>query len=420
MDYKKLVVSTDSLIDRLFQFIPGRQSEHKKFISEMILGILGARSVLLSNISRFLAEPIPFIHTEQRISKFLYKKQVPWSDLKLRCCELGSFQLQKDDTIAFDPGDLVKDYAEKMENLYRVHDGSEDDCGNGYEDFCAEGVQWVNGNRFQIPLYQRLSNARCPDYRSQNHQIIEAIQVIHEYVRDKGIWTFDRGHDRSRIFTNALFRLDIRWIIRAKENRAVIPEDPKYLMPLKYQPGLFDIVSKIKLTDQPLRLTFPQKSGELHVGWTRVKLTIDPDERWITVVVVHDKRNEKPVVLLTNLEVHNDLEATLIFGRYLERWRKEEGFRFCKSYLNTESIRTLSFNSISNLAWLAHLTYYFITLFYKGSPEQVLSEIKKRLKHFNSVDEIGYRYYRVADVMRILLWEQMGKPVSSLTFTEVG
>ena len=34
--------------------------------------------------------------------------------------------------IAIDPGDIRKKYASKMEYLYRVHDGSENDIGDGY------------------------------------------------------------------------------------------------------------------------------------------------------------------------------------------------------------------------------------------------------------------------------------------------
>jgi hypothetical protein len=343
---QNLIVSSDSLADRLFQFCDDARQHrhHKKFFAEMIIGILGSKSTLVANVARFLNEDQELGSTENRLCQMLSNPHLPWAELRERVIELGCFQVGRDDVIAFDPGEIIKEYAEKMENLYRVHDGSRDECGNGFEDFSVEAIQWRDGKKMHIPLYQKLISANCEDYISQNAQICEAIYAVHEHLgENRGVWAFDRAHDRSRIFGKALLPLSdrMRWIVRAKENRSVIPENPKYLMPGKYHPGLMDIVKRMPLWESPRRLTFPKTTGEIHLGWERVQLVIDNchHERWLSLVVAHDRRNKEPVVLITNERVLSPEDAIQVFGYYLERWGKEEGYRFCKSFLNTENIR---------------------------------------------------------------------------------
>lgn len=420
---RQLFISPESLVERIFQFSESKQPRHRVFFQEMITGLLGSKSALVANVARFLDEPTELKQTEKRLCRMLNNDQIPWEELKTRVTELEARRVNPDDVIAFDPGDIVKKYALKMENLYRVHDGSQDDCGNGYEDFQVEAIQWKDGKKHHIPLYQKLINAKCEDYISQNAQICDAIYAVHEHLGDKkGVWCFDRGHDRSRIFEKALLPLSpkMRWIVRAKENRAVIPINPAYQNPRQYHPGLFDLARQIPLSGQPIRLTFPKVTGELFVGWERVRLAMDERDTELTVLVVHDRRNTEPVVLLSNLEVSSMEDAIVTFGYYLERWGKEEGYRFTKSFLNAEDVRMLNWEGIQNLNWLIYLTYVFVTLFYQSAPAEIDRLCEKRLKHFRDIDEVGYRYYRVASLMRILLWEQRGKPSIALSMTEVG
>ena len=212
----------------------------------------------------------------------------------------------------------------------------------------------------------------------------------------------------------------MRWIVRAKENRSVIPMNPAFLNPRQYHPGLLDLAKQIPLFDQPIRLTFPKVTGSIFVGWETIQLAMDERETELTVLVAHDRRNAEPVILLTNLKIQSVADAIVVFGYYLERWGKEEGYRFTKSFLNAEDVRMLNWSGIQNLSWLIYLTYVFVTLFYQSAPTEIDRLCEKRLKHFRPIDEVGYRYYRVASLMRMLLWEQRGRPAIALSMTEVG
>jgi hypothetical protein len=138
------------------------------------------------------------------------------------------------------------------------------------------------------------------------------------------------------------------------------------------------------------------------------------------LVIAHDRRNKEPVYLLTCIPVETAEDALLAFGYYLERWGQEEGYRFEKSFLNIENIRTEKFPSIPNLAFLVFLVYFFVSLFYQSNPSIIESLIEKRLKNFVTVKDIQYRYYRVGQLMRLLICEQKNKDFAALLATEVG
>ena len=97
-----------------------------------------------------------------------------------------------------------------MDYLYPVHDGSTGKIGLGWEDFGVEAIHWENGRKTHTPLYSKLSNASCPDYVSQNHQIMKAIRSVYEQLDEWcGVWAFDRLHDRT-----ILFKFLLKWMKR--------------------------------------------------------------------------------------------------------------------------------------------------------------------------------------------------------------
>ncbi len=95
---QQLIVSAKSLINILFKLVAsprGRaRTDHKQFIQDMVFGIIGSRSPLLGNISRFLAEDIELAHTEQRLSRLLRSNALSWDDLTERQTELACRRVQ--------------------------------------------------------------------------------------------------------------------------------------------------------------------------------------------------------------------------------------------------------------------------------------------------------------------------------------
>jgi hypothetical protein len=409
--------AVENFVNELFRFEDVTRStrRHKDFIIDMIIGILGSRSTLISNIGRFLNEPIPLKSTEDRLCRMLSSEHLPWEGLRLRALDVGATAVKSDDIIAFDPGDVTKNYAQKMAYLYPVHDGSLGRRRLGWEDFSVEAIHWENGEKVQIPLYEKLTNAICPGYISQNHQIIEAIKSIHRQLGDHvGVWAFDRLHDRQILF-DFLLTLNLRWIVRLKFNRRLRFVDEEVTIKMS------DVMEILKLSKESWWLLFPKCSGQLHVAWRKVRLPSGKKRnKDLTLVMIRDERNEKPVIFLTNLKVVDDLSAMIAFGYYLERWGKEEGYRFQKSFLNLENLRPLGWSSIQNLALLVHLAYFFITWFHRKNKETVEKLCREQLKTFKPIEDIHYRYYRIGQIIQMSLWEEMGAASSALAMTEVG
>jgi hypothetical protein len=421
---KQIVVSAKSLVERLFQFSSVDEYAHKQFVEQMIAGIIGSQSTLLSNIGRFLDEKCRLKHTVKRLGRMLNNVRIPLQELQVRMLELASFRVQDDAVIAFDPGDIYKKYARKMDGIYKVWDGSEKKINNGYELFSAEAVQWKDGKKFQIPLFEKITSAALPDYVSQNLQIIQLVRLVHDYLQGKGIYTFDRGHDRSVLFRELFLKLEnFRWILRVYENRGVVPLDSKYdnLRPNKVCPGMMDLAEAIPLEPRWIQLREPKTTGHLRIGYTQLKLHQDGnDERVLSLIVVHDFRNEKPVYLLTNLDVKSIDEAAIVFGQYLCRWAVEESYRFRKSYLKLEQIRVLNLRAIQMLHFLVHLSYFFICLFDWTQEGKYLDTDQHQIKHFKPVSELKFRYYRVAEWIKLRLIEQRKQSYGALIYTPFG
>lgn len=419
-----IVVSASSLVEKLFQFASVDIYSHRRFVEQMIAGIIGSQSTLLSNIGRFLNENCRLHHTEKRLSRMLNNLKIPLQELQVRMLELASFRVQEDAVIAFDPGDIYKKYAKKMDGLYPVWDGSEKKVHNGYELFSAEAIQWKEGKRHHIPLFEKLITAGCSDYVSQNLQIIESVTLVHSYLQGKGIWTFDRGHDRSWLFKNLFLKLEnFRWVLRVYENRNVIPVDPKYqkIMPNKVCPGLMDLAKQVPLEIRTIQLREPMTTAPLRIGYTQLRLYGDKnDQRTLSLVVVHDFRNEEPVYLLTGLPIHSIEEAVVVFGYYICRFGIEESFRFRKSYLKLEQLRAMSLHGIRMLHFLVYLSYFFICLFDRSIGSKLLDTEQHLIKHFKPVQDLKFRYYRVAEYIKIRLLEQRKLPYPALISTPFG
>lgn len=88
-----------------------------------VLRIQASEDVKLSNIARSLNEEIPLIKTETRLSRNLGRMDLTES-INAKLIAEGGTRIQQGTVIALDISDLDKPYAEEMEYLALVRDGS--------------------------------------------------------------------------------------------------------------------------------------------------------------------------------------------------------------------------------------------------------------------------------------------------------
>jgi len=179
----------------------GLDKPKQKFIHQMIYGIQASKDVKLSNIARTLDEDIPLIKTETRLSRQINSKDLT-SNIGKRLIEEGKPFIKEDTVLALDLSDISKEHSKKQEGLAPVRDGSTGKIKDGWPTLAIVGAD-VRGDKV-IPLYGKLYTKRGFGFKSENLEILNAIDEVIKRVGKKGIWALDRG-DRRKLFVPILW-----------------------------------------------------------------------------------------------------------------------------------------------------------------------------------------------------------------------
>lgn len=119
----------------------------------MLYGIQATQDVKLSSMSRSWQEKVPLIKTEDRLSRNLAAPALD-THLLQRLAAMGSPRVSARTVLCLDLSDVRKEYAQKMEYLDRVGDGSSGEVHQGYW-LCEVTAAEVHGGEI-VPLFQKL------------------------------------------------------------------------------------------------------------------------------------------------------------------------------------------------------------------------------------------------------------------------
>ena len=72
------------------------------------------------------------------------------------------------------------------------------------------------------------------------------------------------------------------------------------------------------------------------------------------------------------------------------------------------------------LHFLVYLSYFFLCLFDFSIGSKILDTYQHLIKHFKPVEDLKFRYYRIAEFVKIRLLEQLKQPYQALIFTPIG
>ena len=111
-----------------------------RFVLQMLFGIQSSQDVKLSNIARSLKEGISLMRSKKRLSRNLKSAELE-KELTPQLVRMGSLRIQPNTVLALDLSDIRKEYAQKMENLATVRDGSAGELHLGY---------WLCGDRKSV------------------------------------------------------------------------------------------------------------------------------------------------------------------------------------------------------------------------------------------------------------------------------
>jgi hypothetical protein len=370
----------------------------RKFLVQMLYGIQASKDVKLSNIARSLNEEIALIKTETRLSRNLGRMDLTEQINKSLIAD-GGKRIKGETVIALDLSDLDKRYAQKMEYLALVRDGSTGETkSSGYWLMDVLGAD-VEGEDL-IPLYGELYSQGAEGFRSENRQILNAMDRVMEGIGQKGVWAMDRGGDRSRLF-KGFFERKLRFVVRLVGERDLILSNGQKKNSLKIAWGCY--------CPHQRELTI-EKDGEnkkktISVGQIRVKLPFSGEPLFLVVVKGF---GEKPMMLLTNVAVKSQ-GVMRILEIYLTRWKCEESYRFIKQAYNLEDVRVLSYTALRNIMVLVQAVFYFVSaeLGKKVKLNILLKKIFEKAKRFFEIPE--FKQYAIADgIYKILFSSQTG------------
>jgi len=373
----------------------------EKFACQMLFGIQASQDVKLSNIARSLKEDIPLIETEKRLSRNLNVEELE-KELTPRLVSMGSQRVRPNTVLALDLSDIRKEYAQKMEYLAMVRDGSRGELHAGYW-LCEVTAAEVNGSEI-MPLYQKLYSAEAQDFRSENDEVLAAVDLIRSQTQGRGIWVIDRGGDRKKLLEPLLDRA-ARFVIRSTGKRSVIDRH-------KLSGTVAEVAGRCRLTHKARIVKIQdgqEKTYELRYGAEPIHLPDRSEKLWLVVIAGF---GEQPMMLLTNLEIAARDSQSLwwIVQIYLTRWKIEETFRFIKQSYNLEDIRVMKYQRLKNLVILVTAAAYFAATFL-GQQMKLRILCEKLLiisQRFFGIPP--FRFYALADGIRHILSQATIEP----------
>jgi hypothetical protein len=365
-----------------------------KFVTQMLFGIQASQDVKLSNIGRALDEALPLIRTEKRLSRNLKHAELE-AALTTKLVEMASPRIQQDTVLALDLSDIRKEYAQKMEHLAPVWDGSTGETHQGYWLLDVTGAE-VRGSEI-VPVCQKLFSAEAKEFRSENAEILAMIDQVNHHLAGRGIWTVDRGGDRKKLLEPLLDK-GLRFVIRSTGERTVVDRRGRLRSvaelalscPLRYQ-------ARVVKIDKG-----QEKSYELRYGAEPIYLPKRAEKLWLVVIAGFA---EQPIMLLTNLKLRARDSESLWWAAqiYWTRWKIEETFRFVKQSYNLEDIRVLKYQRLKNLVVLVTAAAYFAATFL-GQQMKLRILTEKLLvisQRFFGIPP--FRFYALADGIRRVL-----------------
>jgi hypothetical protein len=323
------------------------------FVKDVLLGMELAHSPRLSDIARALEEKIGLRATHKRLSRNAARSELA-PVISNNLLQLAASRVHDDTLLILDWPNLLKNRAEKMENLNVITDTKGNRVGRGYH--LAEVVAAEVGSDNITPLAQSIWPEINPETDFLSHTVELVARVRKACGGSKGIIVADRSADHMGLLGPWTEDSNNRYLVRLRGRTE-----------LMFRRQIVTASELADRCDTPYGKNVvnigPQgpKPGFLHFGYKSVRLPVAPD-RPLSLVVVRGVSPE-PVMLLTTEHVRdNRAILTELVEAYCRRWRiMSTKLRFYERH-QLSRIRVLGFDRICNLAILEFALVYLHAL----------------------------------------------------------
>ncbi len=140
------------------RFCLGFSRPERKFLYQMLFGILKGGKVQLNSIARHLQEGLSLKKSTERLGRHLGAPDM-WRRVSESTLETQRYYLRQCKYVVIDLSDIQKRYAEQMSGLGMVYDGSENKTGSDYWLCNVTGVD-ESGSTIVVPGVWNYPEAR--------------------------------------------------------------------------------------------------------------------------------------------------------------------------------------------------------------------------------------------------------------------
>ena len=314
----------------------GLNRQATKFISDMQYGLSKSQSCLISEISRALNEDIKLKNTIERLCDNLQSLDKEKTIKENYLNEIKGY-FPKEPIAIFYDSDISKRYGKKFEDLDEVIDASDPEkkIVNGYH--VCEAVILGEKEKQPFSVYSEIYSCKSEGFESKNKYTIDSIDTVINVLDRKSNMIFDRGYDDNKII-DYVDKSGNYFVIRMNDRRNFLFKGKKKNA---YQEA---IKGKGKVR---MKLWFEDEKVEISVSHT--KITFPYNKKDYELVFVYGLSEERPLILLTNREIHSKEDAMKVVRLYFYRWRVEEYFRSKKQEYEFENMRVRTLKAMNNL-----------------------------------------------------------------------
>jgi hypothetical protein len=348
----------------------------KRFIGEMLTGIVKSGRCLLSEIARAIHprhSRVSVHGEEKRLSNELKSERWGPGELGQNYQQVvkQTMVLDTETVIALDLFDVNKDGSHVFEHMTRVYDGSGKEAVDG---FWAIAIEAIRGKGEHLPLYMHLFSDKVKGFLSQFTEITKAVESVLADFGRVGLWVMDRGFDSLQNFL--YFQGEtLSFLIRGCHDRVVertvgVPEKLLTIvqsMPLRGVDSFFKYYTLS--TSRRGRQKWQRREAKVRYDFFPIVVVAGSDEEpaqrrrvklWVIVTEGVGKAGER-AFFFTNIPLETLAEAHHLLKQYARRWSVEEAIRFVKQAFQLEEVRVQNYRGLQRMMTFCMLAYTFLS-----------------------------------------------------------
>ena len=384
---------TTAIRRRLYTFARGvaspfSDSRRRRFLADMLIGLVGAGHVHLTAVARALGRGAGGVHAaEKRLSRHLGSEHWDMSPVAGELLRRSAARVADGSLLVADTTDLAKYYARKLEGLGRVHDGSDPQkrTAPGYCVFEAH----VRVGRWQLfPLLVEPLKVYAGAPTGENAELLAHLLRCHEAAGGKGTWLLDRGFDRRELY-GPLVKSGVAFVVRQVGDRHVRTAGGREV-------SVRELAAE---QARPRARYWPRGGVAVAVEVWLPEVSAEP---FLLVVGWRYPASDRPLVLLASPAARRRGRTARWYARaYLRRWGVEDATRGIKQRFTVEAFLVRTWCAIRRLLWLVAWAFWWLNLWGEGRFDRLREAL---MRHpWRLPKRVTYLFDWIAAMLRALL-----------------